>query len=211
MTTMKKMQRVKTRGTSALSSARAVGYALGTTAALTIAVGVLPADLHAQRSAEQTIERALVAAPARARDEATVIQWNDDFTYETLREGTNSWVCYDRSDQPRRAPFDVQCTSLANLPRVAQNLRFRVEGGDRDGETALLDAAEADGTRVLPEYGSIWVAARGQDQASATTHTTIAVPGATTESTGLPEDGSAGGAWIMGAGTSTAHIMTPGS
>lgn len=177
-----------------------------------LAVAAPPAAAQTVYSAEQTIERALVAAPARARDEATVIRWNNaDFTYETLREGTNSWVCYDRTDQPRRAPFDVQCTSLANLPRVAQNLRFRVEGGDRDGEAALLDAAEADGTRVLPEYGSLWIAARGQDQASATTHTTIAVPGATTESTGLPEDGSAGGAWIMAAGTSSAHIMTPGS
>ena len=39
----------------------------------------------------------------------------------------------------------------------------------------------------------------------------IAVPGATTESTGLPESGSEGGAFIMGAGTSTAHIMIPGS
>jgi hypothetical protein len=27
---------------------------------------------------------------------------------------------------------------------------------------------------------------------------------------GLPEDGNQGGAWIMNAGTSAAHIMTPG-
>jgi hypothetical protein len=171
---------------------------------------LVPAGLEAQ-SAEETIERALAAVPARFRDDATVIRWNADYSYETLREGTNSFVCYDRSGEERRAAFDVQCTSLANLPRVAQNRRFRVEGGDRDGENALIEAAESDGTRVLPEYGSLWIAARGQDQASASTHTTIAVPGATTASTGLPEDGSAGGAWIMAAGTSSAHIMTPGS
>ena len=51
----------------------------------------------------------------------------------------------------------------------------------------------------------------GKDQASARRHVTIAVPGATTASLGLPDNGKMGGAWIMGAGTSGAHIMTPGS
>lgn len=175
-----------------------------------IAAAVLPAMIEAQ-STQETIERALAAAPARARDDAAVIRWNADHTYETLKEGTNRLVCYDRSTEARRASFDVQCTSVGNLPRVAQNRRFRAESADRAEENALIEAAEADGTRVLPEYGSLWIAMRGDDQATARTHTTIAVPGATTESTGLPEDGTAGGAWIMDAGTSGAHIMTPGS
>ncbi len=42
------------------------------------------------------------------------------------------------------------------------------------------------------------------------THTTIAVPRATTASIGLPDNPSQGGAWLMNAGTTTAHIMTPG-
>ena len=50
----------------------------------------------------------------------------------------------------------------------------------------------------------------GPDQASARIHTTIAVPGGTTESTGLPDTPRQNGAWIMDAGTTTAHIMTPG-
>ena len=41
-------------------------------------------------------------------------------------------------------------------------------------------------------------------------HMTIAVPGASTQSLGLPESGSGGGVWIMNAGTTTAHLMTPG-
>ena len=49
----------------------------------------------------------------------------------------------------------------------------------------------------------------GRDRESTGVHKTIAVPGATTASTGLPDDSRAGGAWIMNAGTSTAHIMTP--
>ena len=160
--------------------------------------------------AELSLESVLATAPGRARADATVIKWNDDYTYETLKEGTNAIVCYDRSDERDRPAFAVQCTSMANLARVAQNRRFRAETGNTQEERAMVAAAEANGTRVAPEYGSPWVSTNGPDQQSARTHTTFAVPGATTESTGLPESGRAGGAWIMGAGTSEAHIMIPG-
>ena len=164
----------------------------------------------AQTTAE-TIERALAAAPTRAREGAAVIKWNPDHSYETLKEGTNAMVCYDRSGElGTRAPFAVQCTNTANLDRVAQNRNFRAESADTEAMQAMLDAAEADGTRVKPEFGSVFIAMNGPDQASAGTHTTIAVPGATPESIGLPDNPRQGGAWIMNAGTSTAHIMTPG-
>ncbi len=176
-----------------------------------VVVGVLavPSGANAQTDA-QMIENALAAAPARARDDAAVIKWNADFTYETLKEGTNRMVCYDRSGDEGQRPFAVQCTSVGNLDRVAQSRRFAAESADRGAIRAFVDAAEAAGTRVLPEYGSVWITMSGDDMASARTHTTIAVPGATTESTGLPDNGRAGGAYIMNAGTSTAHIMTPG-
>ena len=51
----------------------------------------------------------------------------------------------------------------------------------------------------------------GADQATARMHVTIAVPGATTQSMGLPDNATKGGVWIMNAGTSAAHLMTPGS
>jgi hypothetical protein len=175
-----------------------------------LGLALLPLGLEAQDAAA-AIDKALAAAPARAREETAVIRWNADHTYEVLKEGTNRMVCYDRSDESRRAPFDVQCTSIGNLERVAQNRRFRSMSADRQEENALIQAAEADGTRVAPEYGSLWIAMRGDDRGSARTHTTVAMPGATTESTGFPEDRSAGGAYIMGAGTSGAHLMIPGS
>jgi len=37
------------------------------------------------------------------------------------------------------------------------------------------------------------------------------VPGATAASLGIPDNNKMGGAWIMAAGTTAAHIMTPGS
>jgi hypothetical protein len=162
-------------------------------------------------AAQSAVDRALAAAPERARADASVIQWNADFTYETLKEGSGPLVCYDRSDEPGRAAFAVQCTSKANLERVAQNRRFQFEAdGDREAVGALVAAAEADGSRIAPEYGSLWMSMNGSDQAGARTHTTVAVPGATTASIGLPDNPRQGGAWIMDAGKTSAHIMTPG-
>ncbi len=174
-------------------------------------VGVLSVSASAQaQTAAETIETAIAASPARFRGDATIIEWNADYTYATLKQGTRTLVCYDRSGERDRSPFAAQCTNVANLDRVAQNRRFRAETTDVAGERAMIDAAEEAGTRVLPEYGSLWFRMDGRDQASALLHATIAVPGATTESTGLPDDRAAGGVWIMEAGTSAAHIMIPG-
>ena len=174
-------------------------------------LGVLAISTSAYSQTTAAInERALAAAPGRAREGAAVIKWDSDYTYETLKEGTNWLFCYDRSGEPGRQPFAVQCTSVGNLDRVAQNRRFEAESENAEAMQAMLDAAEADGTRVKPEYGSVWISMNGPDQASARIHTTIAVPGGTTESTGLPDTPRQNGAWIMDAGTTTAHIMTPG-
>ena len=174
-----------------------------------VAVVSIQSSGNAQAAAE-TIERVLAAAPGRAREGAAVIKWNADYTYETLKEGTNRLVCHDRSDERGRRPFAVLCTSMGSLARVAQNRRFRLESADAAEERAMVAAAEENGTRVLPEYGSLWIHMDGNDRASARIHTTIAVPSATTESTGLPDTRSVDGAWIMAAGTSGAHIMIPG-
>jgi hypothetical protein len=155
-------------------------------------------------ASQADVDKALLAAPPNLQGQATVIKWKADFTYDTLRKGTNRLVCYDRPGQPA---FSVECTSVANLERVAQNLRFEAMGDKRQ---AMLDAAEKDGTRVKPEYGSIFYNLSGPDRERARSHMTVAIPGATTASTGLPDNPKPGGAWIMNAGTTTAHIMIPG-
>jgi hypothetical protein len=180
---------------------RIVLFVLGVLAVSTVSFAQTP---------EETIERALAAAPRQMKEGATVIKWKADNTYDTLKKGTNRLVCYDRSGEPGQQPFAVQCTSLGNLDRVAQNRKFEAIS-DRTARQAALDAAEKDGTRVKPEYGSVWLTMNGADREHARIHTTIAVPGATTQSTGLPDKPGQGGAWIMNAGTTTAHIMTPGS
>jgi len=176
-----------------------------------LAAGLLAfsTSTFAQTPAE-AIEKALAAAPRNAREAAGVIKWKADGTYDTLKAGTSRLVCYDQSGEPTEQPFAVQCTSVGNLPRVADNKKFEKET-DRVKRQANLDAAEKDGTRVKPEFGAVWYSLSGADQATARLHVTIAVPGATTATLGLPADNKMGGAWIMGAGTTGAHIMTPGS
>jgi len=171
--------------------------------ALSIAAG-------ASAQGEDPVQKALLAAPGNLKEGAMVIKWKPDFTYDTLRPGTNKLVCYDRSGQPLQQPFSVECTMVGNLPRVAQNMKLEAQGGDRAKANALLEAAEKDGTRIKPEFGSVFYNMNGPDQARMRPHTTVAVPGATTATLGLPETGAGGGVWIMNAGTSTAHLMIPG-
>lgn len=174
-----------------------------------LSVLAFSANVFAQTSAE--IEKALLAAPRQLQEEATVIKWNADFTYETLRSGTNRLACYDRSGQPGQRPFSVECTSIGNLDRVAQNLKIEAENPDRDSRRAAFEAMERAGTWIKPEFGSVFSNLSGPEQAQARSHTTVAVPGATTESLGLPENAMQSGAWIMNAGSSAAHIMVPGN
>ena len=151
----------------------------------------------------------LEAAPPNQRAGATIIKWKADYTYDTLRKGTNRLVCYELSGMPGQQPFSIECTSEANLPRAAQNLKFEA-AGDKARTQALLDEAEKSGTREKPEFGSVWFHLQGASKEQARKHMTVALPGATTASTGLPDSPMKGGAWIMNAGTSTAHLMIPG-
>src|SRR5579872_7110226 len=170
----------------------------------------ISAGAFAQSSPD--IDKALTAAPDNMKAGATVVQWKSDFTYDTLKKGTNKMVCYDLSGKPthERTPFVVECTSIANLDRVVQNLKFEAIA-DKDARQAAFEKAEKDGTRVKPEFGSVWIHLMGADAEHTRKHITVAVPGATSQSLGLPENGQQGGVWIMNPGTTTAHLMTPGS
>jgi hypothetical protein len=172
-----------------------------------VMLGILLAGAPAAFAQSPEIDTPLLAAPANLRQGATVIKWKPDFTYDTLKQGTNRLVCYDRSGQPGQQAFSLECTSVANMDRVAQNMKFEAMGDKRQ---AMFDAAEKDGTRVKPEFGSVFYNLNGPDREKARPHTTVAVPFATTQTLGLPDNNKQGGVWIMNAGTSTAHLMIPG-
>jgi hypothetical protein len=175
-----------------------------------LAAASIAAGAYAQAPAtDDPIQKALLAAPGNLREQATVVKWNPDYTHQVLKQGTNKLVCYDRSGAPLQQPFAIECTMLGNLPRVAQNMRFEAVG-DRQKANALIEAAEKDGSRVKPEFGSVFYNLSGANAGAARAHMTVAVPGATMATLGLPESGAGGGVWIMNAGTSTAHLMIPG-
>jgi hypothetical protein len=171
--------------------------------------GVMAVSASAFAQAPANTDTALLALPASLREGATVIKWKPDQTYDTLKKGTNGLVCYDRSGFPEQQPFSLECTAAANLERVAQNLKAEALG-DRAKSQAMLDEMEKNGTRKKPAFGSVWYHLLGPDREHARTHMTIAVPGATAQSLGIPDKRTQDGIWIMNAGTSTAHLMTPG-
>ena len=155
------------------------------------------------------IDTPLLALPANLREGAGVVKWKPDHTYDTLKPAKNGLVCYDRSGFPLQNPFSLECSAEANLPRVKQNMEAEALGDRMKSEAKLMEQEKA-GTRVKPVFGSVWYHLMGMSKDQARTHMTIAVPGATTATMGLPENGRGGGVWIMSAGTTTAHLMTPG-
>ena len=180
--------------------------------ALAIVAGILAitAGAFAQQANDAEIERALMPAPRNLKDGATVVHWKADGTYDTLKKGTNTLACYDWSGMPGKQPFAVQCTSVANLPRVAQNLKLAAIT-DPKARAAEVQKMDKDGTRAKPEFGSVWLTMNAANKEAANhVHTTVAVPNATAASMGLPDNNKQGGIWIMAAGTSEAHLMIPG-
>ena len=177
---------------------------------ITAIVFVMAVSVGAFAQTSPDIEKALLPAPAQMKDGATVIKWKSDFTYDTLRKGTNRLVCYERPVQPGEQPFSVECTSIANLERVAVSLKTEASAPQQAERRAAFEALEKAGKWPKPEYGSIFYNMTGPNQAQARSHATICVPGATMQILGLPENGNQGGAWIMNAGSTAAHLMMPG-
>ena len=176
-----------------------IALAISTFAVTPLARAQAPADPYAY---------ILAGAPVAQREGAGVLKWKPDFTYDTLKKSTNQIVCYDQSGWPLQQAFSIECTSVGNLERVAQNFKFEASG-DRAKRNALVIEAEKNGTRVQPVFGSIWHHLYGPDKQHVLHHMTVATPGATGAALGLPENGTANGAWVMDAGTSSAHIMLP--
>ena len=155
------------------------------------------------------VDTPLLALAPNLRGDAGVIKWKPDHTYDTLKPSKNGLVCYDRSGFPLQQPFSLECTDQRNLDRVKQNLEAEALGDKMKSEARLAEL-EKSGMRVKPAFGSVWYHLMGASKEMARSHMTIAVPGATQASMGLPENGRGGGVWIMNAGTTTAHLMTPG-
>ena len=175
-----------------------------------VAVSLVTAQAVSAQTDQEMIDRSVLAAPANARAAAMVVKWAADGARVVIREGKNGVVCWDQSVWPGQRPFSAHCTNVGNLPRVEQNRSFFYKAGNAADAEKLVQAAEKDGSRIAPEFGAGWYGLVGNDQASARSHVTIAVPFATTETLKLPSKPTGTSAWIMNAGTSAAHLMIPG-
>ena len=89
-----------------------------------IGLSILAVSAVAFAQSSPDADKILAAAPPNMQKDATVIKWKSDFTYDTLKKGTNKMVCYDLSGFPTHPPYMLECTSTANLDRVAQNLKL---------------------------------------------------------------------------------------
>src|SRR5690349_14323639 len=112
-----------------------------------ISILVVSAVAFAQSS---EIDKPLLAAPANMKEGATVIKWKPDFTYDTLKKGTNSLTCYNRTGQPGKQPLAVECTTIANLERVAFSVKIESTVSDKKAQQAAFEAADKDGSWVKP-------------------------------------------------------------
>ena len=96
-------------------------------------------------ASQADVDKAILAAPAQLRNQATVIKWNpSDWSYTYLRKGTNNIMCFDKSGLPGQLPFSVECSHPGNLDRAQQNMKFEAIL-DPIQRQAALDAAEKDG------------------------------------------------------------------
>ena len=156
---------------------------------LVLGVAALSAGAFAQAPADP-IEKALAAAPRNLKEGADghQVQGRRHLRHAEARHQPAGLL------RPlRRSPDSSRsrCSARASptCPRIAQNMKF--EAMPEKGKAAV-EAAEKDGTRVKPEFGSVWYTMNGADQATARIHITIAVPGATTAVDGPAERQQAG-------------------
>jgi hypothetical protein len=184
---------------------------LKVSATLVVAGCLAMASSAAAQTDQELIDKVVLAAPANARADATVVKWGTDGKRVVVRQGKNGLACWDQAAWGHsRTPINVHCTAEAGLPRVEQNREFYVKASSREEAEKAIQAAEKEGKRVPPAYGAAFYGLQGADTATARGHVTIAVPFATTETLKMPSKPTPTGAWIMDAGTSAAHLMVPG-
>ena len=172
-------------------------------ALLLVVVGVA----HAQeKSVEQQIAEALMPLPDDLRAGASVIGYDAAGKKVVLHQGTSNIMC--TADSPQEG-FSVRC-----FPKVLEGYRTRVaelqaEGLTEDELRDTINAEVISGKVHVPDR-AVTYTIRGAGLQNALPLTTVYVPGATSESTGLSTTPSPYRPWLMFAGTQVAHIMIPG-
>jgi hypothetical protein len=147
-------------------------------------------------SAEETIKIALSAAPPDLADNAAVVAPAENGQMQTLRPGTNGWICMA---SPEVMCLDEEWQRWVDAWIHKKEFRARGIGvaymlqGDRG-------TSNTDPYATQPSPANQWVRTGP--------HIMILTPDSTHLET-LPTEPYAGGPWVMFKGTAYAHIMIP--
>ncbi len=188
---------------------------------LTLAAFVLiacqPEASAQEKSAEQQIAEAVMAAPEPFRADATVKGYQDGKLVD-LRQGTGIMVCL--ADRPGDDRWSVACYQKGLEPFMARGRQLRAEGKERDERQRMRLAEIESGDLEMPRHpmalyvmtGSAvsYDAATGE-VTGASRRQVLYVPYATVESLGISAEPSREKIWLMAPGTPTAHLMIPSS
>lgn len=160
---------------------------------VTAVFGTTPATAQT----EAVIANAVQAAPAAIGDFATVMDWEGN----TLREGTNGWVCMPDPPNMKAAPMCLD-SAWQSWAGAWQN-RTAVDI-DRPGIAYMLlgdaGASNTDPWAEGPTDDNDWVVTGP--------HLMLIVPDAASLA-GMSTDPENGGPWVMWQGTPYAHVMVP--
>jgi len=164
------------------------------------------------KPAQQQVAAAVLAAPADRREAAAVMGYDAAGRLTTLRRGTNDLVCL--ADNPDVEGFEVACYHVSLEPYMARGRALTEEGVEGMDRYNVRWEEAKQGKLAMPERPAMLYVLSGSGYDAAThsvadeyRRSSIYIPFATAESTGLSEQGSAADPWIMFPGTPGAHIM----
>jgi hypothetical protein len=185
-------------------------------AALATALVLTPGAGAAQHpwsslSAEVQIRLAVQAGPKEFHDGAAVQGYDAAGSFVTLRRGSNGLICM--APNPAAQSLEVSCHSAGLEPFFARGRELSDQGVTGQDRVMARWKEYDEGKLAIPTgsvnyilTGSGFDAATGEI-ADAYLRWTIYTPGATVQSTGISDQPSAGGPWLMFPGTAGAHIM----
>ncbi len=160
----------------------------------------------ANKPIEQQIAEAVSPLPAEWQAGASVVSYDTQVQKTLLRTGTNSFICITDPPEPG---YMVSCHHQNIDPLLSRSRELSVEGKSDKKRLAILTKEAREGKISLPEVSTHYLLV-GPAPVNAVPLTTVLIPYATGESTGLSEKQNNRGIWLMRPGMANAHIMIHG-
>lgn len=172
--------------------------------------------VNAQKASKaDQIAAAVQAAPEEMREGASVMGYDAEGKFVTLKSGTNDLICL--ADDPERSGFSSACYHKDLDPFMARGRALRLEGKNPADINKIREDEAKSGQMKMPDRPATLHVLSGNDGKynpesgkveDANYRYVVYIPYATSESTGLPTKPlDQGHPWIMFPGTYRAHIM----